>query len=135
MLVVYIVFSFMYLGIWSLQIGWFKRFQNLIEEAVDRNHGQPAVLIAHSMGNLVTYYFVKQVLRRLLMCVTSFYLVLSASSDTNIRGAACEVVGNAVALVADFCCLWVQMEADPSAELSSWTHRHVAGLISLAAPW
>ena len=65
MLVVYIVFSFVHLSIWSLQIGWFKRFQNLIEEAVDRNHGQPAVLIAHSMGNLVTYYFMKQVLYRL----------------------------------------------------------------------
>lgn len=61
--------------IWSLgplQIGWFKRFQNLIEEAVDRNRGQPAVLIAHSMGNLVTYYFMKQVLHRLHTSVSHF---------------------------------------------------------------
>jgi pimeloyl-ACP methyl ester carboxylesterase len=41
------------------QIGWYKRFQNLIEEAVEKNHGQPAVLITHSMGGLVTYYFLK----------------------------------------------------------------------------
>jgi len=39
------------------QIGWYKRFQNLIEEAVAKNHGMPAVLVTHSMGGLVTKYF------------------------------------------------------------------------------
>lgn len=70
MLTVCIVLSLTTSGNSSLQIGWFKRFQNLIEEAVDRNHGQPAVLIAHSMGNLVTYYFMKQVSHRPLMSVS-----------------------------------------------------------------
>ena len=43
------------------QIGWYTQFQHLIEDAVHRNHGEPAVLITHSMGGLVTYYFLKQV--------------------------------------------------------------------------
>lgn len=38
-----------------------------MEEAVAKNHGQPAVIIAHSMGNLVSYYFLKQVI--LLHCI------------------------------------------------------------------
>lgn len=42
------------------QIGWYKRFQNLIEEAVAKNHEQPAIIVTHSMGGLVTYYFLKQ---------------------------------------------------------------------------
>lgn len=49
----------------AVQIGWYKRFQNLIEEAVAKNHGQPAIIITHSMGGLVTYYFLKQVSDRL----------------------------------------------------------------------
>lgn len=46
-----------------LQIGWYKRFQNLIEEAVSKQHGMPAVLITHSMGGLVTKYFLDMMAR------------------------------------------------------------------------
>jgi Lecithin:cholesterol acyltransferase len=123
------------------QIGWFKRFQNLVEEAVEKNHGQPVVLIAHSMGNLVTYYFLKQVpcspaacMYCLLVCrrLSVLCCVIAAlRQHLSAPEACCRCLFVLLRLAG----AGVQIEQDPLAELSSWTHRHVAGLISLAAPW
>ena len=40
-----------------LQLGFFDALKNLVEEAVNSNGGQPAVIVGHSMGCLVTLFF------------------------------------------------------------------------------
>jgi lysophospholipase-3 len=40
-----------------MQVGWFARLQQLVEQAVQQNNNRPAVFVAHSMGCLVSLYF------------------------------------------------------------------------------
>ena len=40
-----------------LQLGFFQALKDLVEAAVNSNRGKPAVLVGHSMGCLVTLYF------------------------------------------------------------------------------
>lgn len=42
----------------NLQDGHFDRMRELIEHAVQLNSGRQAVLVAHSMGGLVSLYFI-----------------------------------------------------------------------------
>ncbi|KAK9814182.1 hypothetical protein WJX72_001833 [[Myrmecia] bisecta] len=39
------------------QVGFFQNLTNVVEAAVEKNAGRPALLVAHSMGCLVTLYF------------------------------------------------------------------------------
>ena len=43
-----------------LQVGFFAAFKGLIEKAVQQNENSPAVIAAHSMGCLVTAYFLNR---------------------------------------------------------------------------
>ena len=43
-----------------MQLGFFEALKALIETAVERNGGQPAVIVGHSMGCLVTLFFLNQ---------------------------------------------------------------------------
>ena len=40
-----------------MQVGFFEAYRVLIEKAVYQNGGKPAVIVAHSMGCLVSAYF------------------------------------------------------------------------------
>ena len=40
-----------------MQLGFFDALTNLVEDVVNRNDGQPAVIVGHSMGCLVTQFF------------------------------------------------------------------------------
>ena len=40
-----------------MQVGYYARLQKLVEQAVQQNENRPAVFLAHSMGCLVTLYF------------------------------------------------------------------------------
>ena len=42
------------------QVGYFDALRDLAETAVHKNGGLPAVLVAHSMGSLVSLYFIKR---------------------------------------------------------------------------
>ena len=42
------------------QVGFFAAFKGLIEKAVQQNDNSPAVIAAHSMGCLVTAYFLNR---------------------------------------------------------------------------
>ena len=41
-----------------MQSGHFEKLGHLIEDAVNKNNGRQAVLVAHSMGSLVSLYFI-----------------------------------------------------------------------------
>ncbi|KAK9800276.1 hypothetical protein WJX73_002429 [Symbiochloris irregularis] len=42
------------------QVGFFEAFKALIQGAVDKNEGKPAVIVGHSMGCLVMLYFLSR---------------------------------------------------------------------------
>ena len=41
----------------AVQVGTFDNMTSLVEEAVEKNDGRKAMLVAHSMGSLVSLYF------------------------------------------------------------------------------
>ena len=43
-----------------MQVGFFAAFRGLIEKAVEQNNNSPAVIAAHSMGCLVSTYFLSR---------------------------------------------------------------------------
>ena len=49
-------------GLFCVQVGYFARLQRLIEDAV-ADKGEPCIIVAHSMGGLVSHYFLTKVPR------------------------------------------------------------------------
>ena len=43
-----------------MQVGYYKNLTELIEHAVDSNDGRQATIVAHSLGCLVSLYFITQ---------------------------------------------------------------------------
>lgn len=45
--------------VFAMQVGYFQQLEELIEHAVESNDGRPAAIVAHSLGCLVSLYFLK----------------------------------------------------------------------------
>lgn len=77
-----------------LQDGHFDRMRELIEHAVSINSGRPAVLVAHSMGGLVSLYFItrqspewRYALVQLASCAASSWHTSQQSASKDLKTA------------------------------------------------
>lgn len=73
-----------------MQLGFFDALQKLIEGAVDKNGGQPVVIVGHSMGCLVTLFFLSRMMPTWTGRYVHAFISVSApylGSVTALKGA------------------------------------------------
>ena len=72
-----------------MQVGYYKNLTELIEHAVDSNDGRQATIVAHSLGCLVSLYFITQQPSEWLQKHVNSFVAVSApwaGSITALKG-------------------------------------------------
>ena len=73
----------------AVQVGYYKNLTDLIEHAVDSNDGRQATIVAHSLGCLVSLYFITQQPSEWLQKHVNSFVAISApwaGSITALKG-------------------------------------------------
>ena len=73
----------------AMQVGYYRNLTALIEHAVDSNDGRQATIVAHSLGCLVSLYFITQQPSEWLQKHVNSFVAVSApwaGSITALKG-------------------------------------------------
>lgn len=76
------------------QVGFFGALTSLIESAVSKNDGQPAVIVAHSMGCLVSTYFLTRKDEDWLKKYVASFIAMSAPFEGAVTALKGSVSGD-----------------------------------------